>query len=253
MEASRASPSSSSSSPGDNTQIVTSTVSFQAGGSSNSDPRVDRGGSQPWKYYTCPKNCGFRSRNKERFENHMKNCGSAPTKKVETNWYAPRADGTLAPSPSDSSATGTRLEPLKIFICPKCGYKSSKKARMDVHNCQPVTQLKAKEVNPVPEQVTKQMESAKQPRPSTSTAPELPRYKCSLCGFHSTESKFLANHEKLHVVKSHYQCPHCSYSIGNQGHLARHVVRDHPELQKASEDPQLPVNYSFLSYFYKCF
>jgi len=119
---------------------------------------------------------------------------------------------------------------------------------MDIHSCQPVTQLKAKEVSPVPEQAAKQKEPAKQPRPSTSTAVELPRLKCSLCGFYTTDRKFLANHEKMHVVKLQYPCPHCTYSVGNQGHLARHINRDHPELQKANEDPQLPVilPYSFI-------
>ena len=37
------------------------------------------------------------------------------------------------------------------------------------------------------------------------------------------------NHELLHETKGKYQCPRCSYSVDNDGHLARHVLRDHPD------------------------
>lgn len=165
MKASGALSSSSCSSLGDNTPIMTSKVSSEAGGSSTTTPpRVDRGGSQPWKYYTCPKKCGFHSRNRE---SHLKNCGSAPTKRVEINLHAPRADEAFAPPMSDGSvAAETRLEPIKIIICPKSGCKSSLKACMEIHSYKCVTQLK-REVVAVPEKVSSKQK--KQLKPTNST------------------------------------------------------------------------------------
>ena len=225
-----ATPSSSCSSSGGKVPNVSSTSEVGGSGSTRDPRRMNRAHSQAWMYYTCPKKCGFNSRNKDRFENHLKNCGSATTKKVEMNQYAPRADAALIPSKTDKSvAARTTLEPSKILTCPKCGYKSPKKARMDIHNCQPVTQLKLKDVDSVPEKVTDKKELTKQPKPTKST--------------HQTDRKFLFHHEQMHKVKSHFACPHCTYSATVKGHLVRHTLRDHPELKKGNDVPQLQVNY----------
>ena len=50
---------------------------------------------------------------------------------------------------------------------------------------------------------------------------------CSLCSFETKNKKSLRHHMLLHSKKSAFQCRLCSYSVGGNGNLSRHLKNHH--------------------------
>ena len=133
-----------------------------------------------------------------------------------------------------------KVEPIKILICPKCHYKSSQKAHMDQHICQVFMKMKAKKSDQVWKQAACIKERVKQLKSSKSTS-KLVRLHCSLCEFRTLDPKSLFKHTKMHIVKSHFQCHLCSYSVDKKRRFVRHSKRDHPERNQEIDPPQISV------------
>ena len=140
-------------------------------------------------------------------------------------------------------------QPIRYLLCGECDYKSTTAIRLENHVERmhpkarlPLSSIKSsseveatsKKKPPAKSKVSssrnaKSKQQQKSPGSSlTKSGPRL-KLKCRECGFRTNEESYLANHKTLHVIKAAHQCPLCSYSVGNEGHLARHVKRDHPD------------------------
>lgn len=67
---------------------------------------------------------------------------------------------------------------------------------------------------------------------------------CSLCCFQTKNKKSLQHHMILHSKKSAFQCWLCSYSVGDNGNLSRHLKNHHSETERNTKQVSLKL-YSY--------